>query len=747
LLLLVPLRASAQTPVDAAPPAVSAEAAAGPAPPATLIRDSEGRATARAVRLTEPLRIDGNLDEGLYSTVPAISDFVQIEPEEGRPATEKTEVWVAFDDERMYVSFRNWETAPDRVVAKEMRRDNNSVWMGDDVVAFIFDTFFDRRNSFAFVLNSIGGRSDAQVFNERQWVGDWNTIWEFQIGRFDGGWTVETAIPFKSLRYRPGEQQTWGFNAFRTNRWKNELSFLTPVPKALGQRGLLQASSAAPLVGLSVPPGSRNLEIKPYGITTASMEPVAGKDFDAEAGLDVKYGVTQNLTADFTVNTDFAQVEADTQQVNLTRFSLFFPEKREFFLEGQGIFNFGTTQGQGGQNANAGEVPILFYSRRIGLERGAIVPLNVGGRLTGRIGRYSVGAVNIQTGEEPLALASSTNFSVLRLRRDILRRSSVGALFTGRTETPGGGGRNLAYGVDGTFAFFENLAVNSYWAKTESLNRPGSDVSYRGQLDYNGDRYGLQVEHMTVGEAFNPGVGFVRRTNMRKNAADLRFSPRPAQSDTIRKYYFLGGIDHTENMTGRLETRERTAGFEIEFESADRFVTGFTNSYEFLPVPFEISSGVTLPVGSYGFNNARVGYNLAPRRQVSGNFLVEHGTFYNGHKTAVGVSSGRFNLGPRVSLEPSYAVNWVELDQGDFTTHLVGSRTTFTPTPLMFVSAFLQYNSSIHAVSANVRFRWEYMPGSELFVVFNEERNTEAPRFPTLNNRAFIVKINRLMRF
>jgi hypothetical protein len=297
------------------------------------------------------------------------------------------------------------------------------------------------------------------------------------------------------------------------------------------------------------------------------------------------------------------------------------------------------------------------------------------------------------------------------------------------------------------FAFFENLAINTYWARTSTPGLSGEDTSYRGQLEYAGDRYGLQLEHTLVGDHFNPGVGFVRRHDMRRSIVEGRFSPRPRASRVVRKYYFTSGLDYVENVAGRLETRERTGGFEIEFQNADRFTAGYTNTFEFLPAPFEIAAGVTLPTGSYAFDNIKVGYNAAVRRQISGNLSAERGTFYNGTKTTLGLASGRLNLSPRVSLEPSYTVNWIDLIQGSFTTHLTGARATFTPTALMFVSAFLQYNSSAHAVSANVRFRWEYRPGSELFVVFNEDRDTLSPRFPQMNSRAFIVKINRLMRF
>jgi hypothetical protein len=702
--------------------------------------------------VTTPLEIDGTLDEAFYRTVQPSSDFIQIEPQDGAPATEKTEMWVGFDRDTVYVTFRCWESRMDRVVAKEMRRDNTAIWSGDDVVVFYLDTFNDGRNGFQFVINSIGGRGDGQASNDGSFNGDFNTIWDVATGRFDGGWIVETAVPFKSLRYRPGAEQVWGINAVRTNRWKNELSFLNPVPKERGQQGVHVSSVAGLLQGIVAPPGSRNLDLKPYAISNATGQAIAGggmrNDLAANVGLDAKYGLTQNLTADLTYNTDFAQVEADQQQVNLTRFSLFFPEKRDFFLENQGMFAFG-----GASNFNAGNTPILFYSRRIGLEGGQAVPIRGGGRLTGRLGRYTLGLINIQTGDEQAVAARPTNFSVVRVRRDILRRSSIGVLMTGRRGPTGAGQQdNLGYGIDGTFAFFQNLSINTYWARTEDRLRParaggGDRVSYRGQLDYNGDRYGLQLERLAVGDAFNPGVGYVRRPDMRRSFGQVRFSPRPRRSRVVRKYAWTGSIDYVENGGGRLETREHQAEFGIDFQNADRMTASYTSTYEFLPRPFRIARGVTLPVGGYDFGTVGLAYNRASRQRIAGNLSLETGGFYDGRRTAIALSSGRMNFTPRFSVEPTYSVNRVNLPQGQFTSQLVGPRVTFTATPFMFTSALLQYNSDTHALSANVRLRWEYRPGSEIFVVYNDERDTFARRFPDLTNRAFIVKVNRLFRF
>ena len=697
-----------------------------PVAPATVARDEAGRATIRAVRLSAPIRLDGQLDEQVYQAVPPISDFLQTEPRAGEPATQKTEVWVLFDDSHVYVTVKLWESHPERMILNEMRRDNAALYRNDHIDV-VFDTFYDRRNGVLLSTTPIGGLVDAQITNERQFHTDWNPVWEVATGRFDGGWAAEFAIPFKSLRYRPGRAQIWGFNVQRENLWKNEISTLVPTPAALGSRGVMQFSLAPTLVGLEAPPGSKNLDIKPYlasNLTTdRTTTPGASNEVDGDFGLDVKYGISQNLTTDFTYNSDFAQVEADEQQVNLTRFSLFFPEKREFFLENQGTFAFGgaTTSG------TASDTPILFYSRRIGLHQNGEVPLNVGGRLTGRVGRYTLGVLSIQSDDVPAFAVPETTFSVMRLKRDILRRSSVGAMFTGRSADPRGGGRNDAYGVDGTFAFFNNLSFNTYWAETRTERADGRSVtgrSTRAQMDYAGDRYGVQLERLIVDEQFTPEVGYVRRPDMRRHFGYARFSPRPRASKTVRKLSWTGSMAYIENGGGRLETRDAHGEFAIEFHNSDRFQIGYSDIYEFLPAPFRIAPGVTLPVGGYEYSAATIGYNMGQQRRASANLLFEHGSFYDGRKTTLGISRGRLNLTPQLSIEPSLSVNWVDLVEGAFTARLFGSRVTYTMTPKMFVSALLQYNSANDALAANVRLRWEYQPGSELFVVLNEQRDT-----------------------
>jgi len=730
-----------------------------PIAPEVITRNADGRATVRAVRVSQPLWIDGALDETLYRDERSISDFVQVEPDGGQAATERTETWIAFDDNYVYVAFKVWDSHMDTLIATEMRRDSTSSWMGNDLVSFIFDTFYDRRTSFTFTMNPLGGRSDGTMVNDRQYSSDWNPVWETKTGRFDGGWTVEAAVPFKSLRYQPGTAQVWGFNAMRVKRSKNEVSTLTRVPPARGQSGFQQAQFAATLVGIEAPRSGANLDFKPYAISSVTTDravtPSRLNDPEAEAGLDMKYAVTQGLVADLTLNTDFAQVEADEQQINLTRFNLFFPEKRDFFLENQGTFSFGgvpinSAGGNffGGFIGNGSAAPIMFYSRSIGLHDDHQVPLNAGGRLTGRAGKFSVGVLNIQTGDKEEELgAPATNFSVIRVKRDVLRRSSIGLMLTNRSESAVGTGANRAYGIDGTFAFFENLQIHTYWAGSDTEGLSARDnTSYRGQLDYAGDRYTVQLERLKIGDNFNPEIGFLRRDDLRRDYARVKFSPRPRNRSAIRKYVYDAAIEYIENGAGQLESRERATEFALEFQSSDRFSVNYTNSFEFLPRPAPIGSLILPAGGSYDFDTFRVGYNIGQQRRLTANLTAEFGTFYSGHRMSLSAARGRVPITNQLSIEPSYSLNRVRLVEGEFTTHLLGSRVTYTVTPLMFVSALLQYNSDTDAISTNARFRWEYRPGSELFVVYNEERNTLTHRVPSLNNRAFIVKINRLFR-
>ena len=726
-----------------------------PVPPEVVARDARGRMTLRAVRLDAPLQLDGHLDEAVYLTVTPVTDLIQQEPDTGALATERTEIWVMFDSETLYIGARCLVSEPGRVVANEMKRDSPGMF-GNDSLAVILDTYYDRRNGNIFITNALGAIFDATVTNERTPNVDWNTVWDARTGRFEGGWTVELAIPFKSLRYRPGPVQLWGINVQRRAAWKNEQSFLTPMPAAFGMTGMFRVSLAATLTGLEVPSSGMPIELKPYAISDVTSNFASAAPFSnrlgGDAGVDLKVGVTQGLTADLTYNTDFAQVEVDERQVNLTRFSLFFPEKREFFLEGQGIFDFG-----GGQRPDpnrffvtgegvAVDAPILFFSRRIGLEGGRTVPIRAGGRLTGKTGPFSIGLLNVRTGDNPAGEAAPTNFTVVRVKRDVLRRSSIGGIFTRRSPASGDDSTNQAYGVDGVFSFHEALNFNTYLARTDTPGVRDDNLSYRTELYYEGDRWAFTTDHLRVGANFNPEIGFVRRFGFRRNFGMFRFSPRPQGIQAVRKFTWEASVDHLTDGAGRLETRLQRGQFITELESGDLLFALATNNYELLTEPFHIAPGVAIPSGGYSFLNYRAGYSMAQQRALSGGVAVDFGRFYGGEKTTLSYYRGRITLTPQLTLEPTVSLHWIALPEGSFTTELVSTRVTYTLTPRMFVAALLQYNSADNAIGSNVRFRWEYEPGSELFVVYTDERDTLNPR-PFLLNRAFVVKLTRLFRF
>ena len=723
-----------------------------PPPPVApeVINRVGGRATVRAVKLTEPLKIDGRLDETVYRTVPAITDFIQNVPTEGAISTERTEAWILYDDTNIYIVGRCWDSAPPaRWVANELRRDTNQLRQNDHFGALL-DTFHDRRNGFFFYVNPLGARADTAVTDEGNNNSDWNPVWEARTARFDGGWTAELAIPFKSLRYVSGVDQIWGVQLRRSIRRKNEWTHLTALPAADGgPSALTRVSAAATLVGLDLPSAGKNVEIKPYAISSHTTDrlhaPPLTRDPSGDVGVDAKYGVTANLTADVTVNTDFAQVEADEQQVNLTRFSLVLPEKRDFFLEGRGVFDFARWAGSG--SATTSTTPSLFYSRRIGLNASRIVPIQVGGRLTGKAGRYGIGLMNIQAGEESTSSTPATNFTVVRVKRDILRRSSIGAIFTNRSRTATGVGTNQAMGVDAAISLYENVNFNAYYAATATDGVKGDNKSYQGRFEYGGDRYGARGEHLVVGDHFNPEVGFVRRDNFARTFGSLRFSPRPRKSKVVRKYTYEGTLEYLENGAGSLETRNQSGRFNVELQNSDQFTMQVTSEYELLLRPFVVSRGVSIPTGGYQFTDSLVSYQLGQQRRVSGQFSLQQGHFYDGTLTTIGYSGARVSVVTRFSVEPSVSINRVALPEGHFTTTVLRARSDYGFSPLMFASALVQYSSSDHTFSSNLRFRWEYHAGSELFVVYTDEHDTLGPGAPALRNRAFVVKVNRLLRF
>jgi hypothetical protein len=370
----------------------------------------------------------------------------------------------------------------------------------------------------------------------------------------------------------------------------------------------------------------------------------------------------------------------------------------------------------------------------------------VGGRVTGKSGKYSIGLIDIRTSKSSKLGLEANNFGVVRVKRDILRRSAVGVLYTDRSRSSVGEGHGRMVGVDGVFSFYQNLSFNTYLAASDNPGREGDNLSYRTQLDYNADVYGVQIERVDLQRNFLPDVGFARRTAFARNSAFLRYSPR-VNSRKVRKMYYDANYDYITDPNNRLQSRQAIAGVRAELQNGDGMAVEVAQNYESLDKAFEVSPGVKIPVGGYGFNELHLMYNPGPQRPLSANLTLEYGQFYNGTRTGISTSRGRVQLNSQLLLEPGLTLNIVKMPEGDFTSTILTTRATYTVTPRMSASALLQYNNAASAFSSNIRFRWEYQPGSDLFVVLTDNRDTTTSGIPQLRNRAFVVKFTRLFRF
>jgi hypothetical protein len=731
---------------------LTAPSAAAQEPLRTLDRSATGEITLRAFRLDEPLDVDGALDEETYRRIEAAGGFIQQDPDFGQVASEDTHVWVFYDDTHVYVSLRAFDSRPDQMVANEMRRDNRNIWMNDNVIVAL-DTWLDRRSAFFFQTNPVGGVRDALILDEVNTNYDWNTVWDVRTRRVPEGWTAEMAIPFKSLRYQPRREQVWGINVLRVVRSKNEFSLLSPVPRSFSRNGVFRLASAATLVGLEAPGASNDLQLRPYAISSLRTDRPAGvaRDLGGDVGLDATYGITSSMALDVTWNTDFAQVEIDEQQVNLTRFSLLFPEKRDFFLEGQSVFDFvgGAGGGGGGGGPNAGgpdPTPLLFFSRQIGFAGDRPVPIQGGGRLMGRAGPLSVGALNIQTGAGEGPGAPATNFTIGRVKYDLFQRGRIGSLATYRRPSDGTAD-NLAWGADADITPVRDLWLTGFYARTSD---PGGvtdgAASSMVRVSYDADRYGLRVERLEVEKGFDPGVGLLRRSDFVRSLVQGRISRRPESLERVRRMSLEAALDRYATGSGVLETRQGRISLRTELQSGDELTVETSRSFEFLDAPFPVAGGGIVSPGEYRFQDVSARLMMGAHRRVSGMVNASRGGFFGGTRSQLGYT-GRVEFGPRFSLEPRLSWDWVRLVDDRYRVTLLGVRPTVTVTPRNFVSALLQYNSSSDAVETNVRWRWELQPGTILYAVYTDARDTAGTGIPALTNRSLALKFTSLVRF
>lgn len=706
--------------------------------PADPSPSSNGQKILRATRIATPIQLDGELSESVWEEAESAEQFVQAEPYEGKPATERTEVKVLYDAANLYVGVYCYDQEPSKILISSVKEDFNP--RNSDSFEVILDTFQDGRNGYLFITDPVGDKRDAQVTDEGRNVdADWDTVWDVRAQSNGDGWTAEMVIPFKSLSFnRRRVEQVWGINFSRGIRRKNEIAYWSPVPR---RYDISRLSLAGELQGLEEIQRGRNLRVKPFVVSDLNQyfrRDSVGATLDG--GVDAKYSVTPSLTLDLTFNTDFSQVEVDEQQINLTRFPLFFPEKREFFLENSGIFQLGDIPLERGPDRS--KETQLFFSRRIGLsESGEPIPIWGGARLSGRIGKYSLGLLSMQT--KDTRDHPGNNFVVARLRRNILTNSDFGALFVSRRASAGKD-FNRTFGVDGNFRFWQNLTVNSYLAKTQTDGLRGHNRAEKISTEWRDNRLRFQLMYSGVGENFHPEVGFTQRRGVRylRNRTDVRLRPRG--NSIIREFSPHFQIEHhldTENRT--VSKHNHYAPLQLYFHNSGTIELSYNADFDRLQRPFPVRSNITIPPGGYQFAQWQLEASSDSSRKLSGNLDLRKGGYYSGNLTAISVG-GTFRPHYRFSVQGSYSRNRVTLQEGAFTTHLIRSRIHYAFSTRMFLDALLQYNSDRNQISSNLRFDFIHHPLSDLFLVYNEQRDTSGAG---KTDRALVLKYTHLLSF
>ncbi len=701
-----------------------------------------------AVRLPEgvALRIDGQLDDDAWQLAPAFGGFIQREPEVGAPSSHRTEFRILYDDARMYVAVWAFEPHEGGVIASEMLR--GSGLRKGDAVRVTFDTFHDHRNLFYFSTNPLGAFKDGYATDNGRMNFDWQAVWDVKTSEDEQGWYSEFEIPLSQMRFldQPGEQ-IWGVNVMRMIMHSREESSWVPLPREWGRGAIARASGSGLLLGLDDLTHRRRLELIPF------FAPGVTRDFDAgtptdwrrELGGDLRIGLTQSLNADLTYRTDFAQVEADQEIVNLSRFSLFFPEKRQFFIEGAGTFDYGV-RGGGGGRVTGGLLPI-FYSRRIGLSSaGQQVPILGGGRVTGNPGSYTVGLLNMQTDVARYAAGDSiveiprANYTVARLKRNVLSSSSVGVIAVNRQGMVGGSAYNRSLGVDGVFTLPNNVRVVSLLAKTFSPGIEDRDMAGALTIDWTSDRFGVRGGYTDIQEDFTAEVGFIRRVDIRSSNLGASWTPRPGWLG-VRNLLVDADLENIDNHQGTLESRKSELSLSLMWNDASNVRAGVSNEYDLLVSPFDVGPNAVAP-GAYSFNIVSTSFGTDDSRRVYGGGGAELGEYYGGSRRTL-TANLNFLAQATLLFENDYTRNRIALPNSPtYVTNTLNTRVTYSISPTLFLKAFVQYNDERKLTNLNLLLWSIYRPGSDLYIVYNQgwEIGLPGPDGPRVRGRSLAIK-------
>jgi hypothetical protein len=709
---------------------------------------------------TEPLTIariegihfDGKVDEPAWDLIPPLP-MVQYEPQAGSPSTEKTEIRIAYDDKYIYVSMRAFDSDPNGIRATSLYRDRIS---GSDHLEVMLDTYNDNQTGNIFTTTPAGIRNDLSVSNDgisstislgSSFNRDFNTYWDAESTVSKEGWFTEIRIPFSSLRFQETEGKvTMGFTVQRKIARKNERLIYPAIPP-ITNWAFLRPSMAQKIVFTGIKP-RKTLYVTPYILGSHGQDYylnesgtayVKNKDFEGNVGGDVKFSITNNLTADFTVNTDFAQAEADDQLVNLTRFSLFFPEKRQFFLERASVFDFRI-----GGNSR------LFFSRRIGLTNaGEQVPIYGGMRLIGRSKGWDLGVLDMQT--QSLDTLLSENFGVLRVKKQLFNQNSfVGGMLTTRIDTKGR--TNVAYGVDGLLRVSGDDYLSVQWAQTfDSQSASNASQHFKNgrlALELNRRRrqgFGYTVGAILSGANYNPGIGFVDRNDFKFGSVALSQTWLKTKGAFIWHTLESFGNAYLSNSNSELLSSEYGVDWSFSRRNQDNGSIKITKAYENLLDDFALEDDVVVPTGEYNFFRVGTSYSMAVDRTLRAGVELETGTFYDGWLHSISLSPSWY-MSKYVQLNLDYLYNYgIFKDRNALLHfHVVRLRIGTALDRKLSVNTLVQYNGAQDLFSLNARFRYNFREGQDLWIVFNSGYNTDrglaVPRMPSINSQSILIK-------
>jgi uncharacterized protein DUF5916/cellulose/xylan binding protein with CBM9 domain len=674
--------------------------------------DSSREKRTVAARAKSHITVDGILDEADWSEATSIGEILQREPDPGEKPTERCEVKILYDGANFYIGVMCYDSEPNRIIGTQMARDADL--SPDDRIEILIDSFRDRHNAFYFATNPLGALVDGLLIENREINFDWNAIWTVRTRKSDDGWSAEFAIPFKSLGFKKG-QESWGFNFSRTIKRKiEEDRWASPRLDV----EFFQVSEAGEVSGFTEIDQGRGLDVRPFISSRALHNVDTGNDFNAKTGVDIFYNITPSLKWATTFNTDFAETEVDNRQINLTRFPLFFPEKRAFFLENTGVFSFSNTSPE----------IIPFFSRRIGLLEGEEIPLRAGTKLTGKVGPYSLGVLAARTGKTNLSDGTAVdgkNLFVGRVKRDILKQSYVGGVFT--DGNPADPDPSRTYGADlhlFTSRFLgrdQNFGVDAFGLKSSNEGVTSKDTSYGFSARYPNDLFDIGIDWRHIGKNFAPALGFAPRTDVNKLAISAEFDPRPKNFLNVRQmFHEFFYTRFTRLDKGQVESwRLFTAPINYSLNSGEHIEFNYAPQFERLFEPFEIADGVVLPPGDYRFTRWRAEVFTASKRPWKVDATWWFGTYWSGHANEVNTTF-QYKLAPHFQAVLGLRETFARLKEGNFVARIYSFRADYSVSPYLSFFNLVQFDNESRNMGWQSRMRWILRPGNEVFLVFNQ---------------------------